>query len=106
MTHLKESIKLLAVKYYLENNVSQEEVSKAFGVYVRTFQRWLQRYRSNNNLKRQKRQSISYKIRQIHVQTALKLIKKYPHISVQTLWIMATGSSDSNERIGTSWNCN
>ena len=37
MTHLKESVKLLAVKYYLENEVTQEEVSKAFGIYVRTF---------------------------------------------------------------------
>ena len=89
MTHLKESVKILAVKYYLENNnVSQEEVSKAFSVYVRTFQRWLQRYRNNKDLKRHQRKSISYKIRKIHVQTALKLIKKYPHISVQTLWIM------------------
>lgn len=39
MTHLKEIVKILAVKYYLENNnVSQGEVSKAFSIYVRTLQ--------------------------------------------------------------------
>jgi transposase-like protein len=82
MTHLKESVKLLAVKYYLENEVTQEEVSRAFGIYVRTFQRWLYRYRNKEYLKRKNRESVSYKIRKIHVKTALKIVTKYPHISI------------------------
>ena len=88
MTHLKESVKLLAVKYYLENEVTQEEVSNAFGIYVRTFQRWLHRYRNKEDLKSKSRVSISYKIRMIHVRTALQIVTKYPHISIQTLWYM------------------
>jgi len=94
MTHLKESVKLLAVKYYLENEVTQEEVSRAFGIYVRTFQRWLYRYRNKEYLKRKSRESVSYKIRKIHVKTALKIVTKYPHISIQTLWSLLKKKHD------------
>jgi len=39
-------VKKLAVKYYLENTMSQKDVAEIFDIYVRTFQRWIYNYQN------------------------------------------------------------
>lgn len=63
-----------------------EVVAEIFGIYVRTLQRWIYRYENDQTLERRQRKAISYKLRKVHLNTSLKLINKYPSISIQTLW--------------------
>ena len=85
--HLSEVVKLLAINYYKNNDLTQEEVANIFNVTKRTLQNWLNAY-DNNTLSRKKKIGKSYKVKEKHIKLALSIIKKYPHISIQGLWIM------------------
>ena len=86
MVQLNETTKYLSIKYYNNNDdITQEEVSKIFGVNTRTFQRWLYKYNDKKELTRKTRHAVSYKIKKTHVIYSLKIIKKYPHISINKL---------------------
>lgn len=86
MVQLTKTTKYLAIKYYKDNEkVTQEEVSNIFGINIRTFQRWLYSYNENQQIQRKSRISGSYKVKQKHVIHSLKIIKKNPHISINTL---------------------
>jgi len=75
-THVTPEMKLKAIKYYLDNDISEEKISKIIGINTRTFRRWLVKYNNGISLCRQNRESISYKIKQKHVTYALKTIEK------------------------------
>lgn len=78
-------LKLSAVKYYLENNVSMDEVAHIFGCPKQSLSRWIQRYNEIKNVKRSDKISISYKIKQKHVDYALKLLTENKHYSMEEL---------------------
>ena len=78
--------KLLAIEYYNENNVTQAEVSKIFKISRQTFGVWLKDYHQNNSLERKNRESVSYKIKQKHVNFAKKLIEKNKEYSISIIW--------------------
>lgn len=86
MVQLNKTVKYLAINYYNEKDqVTQEEVSNIFGINIRTFQRWLYIYNKNIPIERKKRISGSYKIKKKHVKYSLQMIKRNPHISINTL---------------------
>jgi len=86
MSHHDKRIKLLAITYYKNENISQEKIAEVFGINRRTFQRWYYLYLSEKSLDRKEREYYSYKTKKKHVVYSLKLIKKYPHISIPKLW--------------------
>ena len=77
--------KSLAIKYYLDNDVSQKQVSKIFNINERTFRRWLEKY-NNDELIRPPRKTKSYKVKKKHVEYVLKLLDKNPTWSIKLLW--------------------
>lgn len=84
--HKSENYKLIAIKYYESNNVSQKDVSKVFEIDERTFRKWYKIYLENGDLKRNNHLPKSYKMLKKHVIYLLKLLKKNPTWSVQLLW--------------------
>jgi transposase-like protein len=60
------NVKLLAVEYYKNNNLSFEKVAEIFKINEKTLRRWLIRIESNN-LENQKQEKESYKIKEKHV---------------------------------------
>ena len=45
--HLSEVVKLLAINYYKNNDLTQQEVANIFNVTKRTLQNWLNAYENN-----------------------------------------------------------
>ena len=74
--HLSEVVKLLAINYYKNNDLTQQEVANIFNVTKRTLQNWLNAY-EKNTLSRKKKIGKSYKVKEKHIKLALSLIKKY-----------------------------
>jgi transposase-like protein len=60
--HKSEDYKLSAVKYYLNNDVSLEDVCNIFDCPNQSLYRWIKRYIKKKNLERDNRKAISYKI--------------------------------------------
>ena len=65
--------KSLAIKYYLDKDVSQKQVSKIFNINERTFRRWLEKY-NNDELNRPPRKTKSYKVKKKHVEYVFETI--------------------------------
>ena len=61
--HKSEDYKLQAVKYYLKNNESMDDVCEIFNCSKTSLFRQIERYRSEHKIKRNSRTSISYKIK-------------------------------------------
>ena len=75
--HKSSKTRKLAIEYYLNNKVSQSEVSKIFQVGKKNF-RWLKQYRDDNSLERKSRPVVAYKVKETHVKYIIKLVKKNP----------------------------
>ena len=54
-THKSNDYKLSAVKYYLSHSKNQVHTCKIFGCSERSFMRWVDKYKSTNNITRKKR---------------------------------------------------
>ena len=74
--HKSEDYKISAVKYYLKNNVSLDDVSKIFNCPKQSLYRWIERYKKLKSLKRQNRKAISYKITKEQLSYAIEKLKK------------------------------
>ena len=85
MTHKSEDYKISAVKYYLKNKDNIRKTCKIFDCKKSTLQRWIQRYKTSNNLTRKNRISISYKITKPQVNTALELLKQNEQLTMNEL---------------------
>jgi len=85
-SHSSENTKLLVIKRYNKGNITQSELAEIFDVNVRTIKRWIKNYKLKNNLSRESRIAVSYKIKQKHVNFVLQLIKKNQQWSINTLW--------------------
>jgi transposase-like protein len=49
-THKSSDYKLLAVKYYLSHFKNQVQTCKIFGCPERSLMRWVDKYKSTNNI--------------------------------------------------------
>ena len=66
-THKSSDYKLSAVKYYVSHSNSQVQTCKIFGCSERSLMRWVDKYKSTNNITRKKRDYTSYKITNSHI---------------------------------------
>jgi transposase-like protein len=61
--HKSEDYKLSAVKYYLVGNATQDEVCDIFKCSRRSLMRWLDKYENDDEIKRNNRKSVAYKVK-------------------------------------------
>ena len=85
MTHKSEDYKISAVKYYLKNKDNIRKTCKIFDCKKSTLQRWIQQYKTSKNITRRNRKSISYKITNTQVKTALELLKNNEQFTMNEL---------------------
>ena len=84
--HKSEDYKLSAVKYYLNNDVSLDDVCKIFDCPKQSLYRWIERYEELEEIKRLSRKSISYKITKKQVKYAIQKLKENEQISMEELY--------------------
>ena len=77
--------KLAAVLYYLNNDVSYTEVCNIFNCNRRSLKRWIEKYDKENRITNNSKSSISYKLRKIHLDYLLKLLKNNEQITLKEL---------------------
>ena len=85
MKHKSKDYKISAVKYYLKNKLSMEEVCKIFECKKQSLSRWIERYSKDNNIVRHDKKSLSYKITKTHVKEAIKILKQNEQITLEEL---------------------
>jgi transposase len=85
MKHKTEDYKISAVKYYINNEVSMDEVCEIFECKKTSLKRWVDRYEKDGSIKRHSRKSISYKVTNEHVKYAIKLLKQNEQITLEEL---------------------
>ena len=68
--HKSEDYKISAVKYYLNNNVSLDDVCEIFDCPKQSLYRWVKRYEELEEIKRLSRKPKSYKITKEQVKYA------------------------------------
>jgi len=74
--HKSEDYKLSAVKYYLNNDVSLDDVCIIFDCSKQSLYRWVKRYEELQEIKRLNRKSVSYKITEVQVKYAIQKLKE------------------------------
>lgn len=84
-THKSEDYKIAIVEYKKKNNISYNETCRIFDCSVRSLIRWENKYISQNNILRNSRKSISYKITKKHVDYAIQLLSENKHYSMTEL---------------------
>ena len=77
--------KITAVKYYLNNNNTMNNTCKIFNCKKPSLHRWIQLYKTKQNLQRKPRTAISYKIKNEQLKTALNIIDKNEQITMDEL---------------------
>ena len=83
--HKSEDYKLSAVKYFLKNKDTQENICKIFKCSVISLLRWTKRYEEENEIKRHNRKPISYKIKKEHIKFILEELKNNKTITLHDL---------------------
>jgi transposase len=83
--HKSEDYKLSAVKYYLKNDVSLDDVCKIFDCPKQSLYRWIERYKELEEIKRLSRKPISYKITKEQVKYAIQKLKENEQITMEEL---------------------
>ena len=73
--HKSEDYKLWAVNYYLNNDVSLDDVCKICDCPKQSLYRWVKRYNDLEEIKRLNRIQLSYKITKEQVKYALEVNK-------------------------------
>jgi len=85
MGHKSEDYKETAVRYYLVEDKSQEEVCKIFECSRRSLMRWVEQYKKKGNVERQNRTPIAYKVKKEHIQFIKETIKNDKTITMEDL---------------------
>ena len=80
--HKSEDYKISAVRYYLENIKTQEEVCNIFKCSIRSLMRWAERYNNDGEIKRYNKEPIAYKVHKKHVKFILEEITKNKMITI------------------------
>ena len=71
--HKSEDYKLIAVKYFLENDhTNYTKTCDIFKCSERSLKRWIERYNNKENIERINRKPESYKITKDHVKYAIQ----------------------------------
>ena len=70
-------MKITAVRYYLNNNVSYAETCRIFDCPLK---RWIERYEEEDEIKRHNRQPVSYKITQAQIDYAIRRLRENEQI--------------------------
>lgn len=83
--HKSEDYKISVVNYYLNNDVSQIEVCNIFNCSPRSLMRWVEQYENSNEIKRNNRTPISYKITKEQVNFIINELKKNKTITMDNL---------------------
>ena len=83
--HKSEDYKISAVKYYLNNDVSLENVCEIFDCPKQSLYRWVKRYDELEEIKRLSRKSVSYKITKEQVKYAIQKLKENEQITMEEL---------------------
>ena len=84
-THKSSDYKLSAVKYYLTHSKNQVQTCKIFGCAERSLMRWVDKYKSTNNITRKKRNYTSYKITNSHILFVKQQLKQNKTITMDEL---------------------
>ena len=84
-SRLSVDVKIMAIEYYYNNNSSLDTVSQIFKINEKTLRRWINKYK-NNQLENLTQNKKSYKIKQKHVNYALKMLETTPTLSISMLW--------------------
>ena len=86
MTHHKsEDYKTQAVKCYLVEDKTQNEVCKIFECSRRTLMRWVKQYKNKGNIERQNRTPTAYKVKKEHISFIKDEINKNKTITMEDL---------------------
>ena len=85
-THKSSDYKLSAVKYYLSHFKNQVQTCKIFGCSERSLMRWVDKYKSTNNITRKKRDYTSYKITNSHI-SFIKLKEKNIILNINNAYL-------------------
>lgn len=83
--HKSKDYKLSAVKYYLNNDISLDDICNIFDCLKQSLYRWVKRYNEIEELKRQNRKPISYKITKEQVKYAIQKLKENEQITMEKL---------------------
>lgn len=78
--HRSNDLKLVAVRHYLQIQ-NQVETCKVFECSPRSLMRWVKRYKQGQEMARQNRESVAYKVTNEHVEFIIGLVKKNPEIT-------------------------
>jgi transposase-like protein len=85
MKHKTEDFKISAVKYYLKKDDKLRQTCEIFGCTKSSLQRWVKRYKTQKNINRKNRESISYKINKDQVKTAIDVLKTNEQLTMNDL---------------------
>ena len=86
MTHHKsEDYKTQAVKCYLVEDKTQDEVCKIFECSRRSLMRWVKQYKNKGNIERQNRTPTAYKVKKEHISFIKDEINKNKTITMEDL---------------------
>ena len=83
--HKSEDYKLSAVKYYLNNDVSLDDVCEIFDCPKQSLYRWIKRFNELGEIGRLDRKPISYKITKEQVTYAIQKLKENEQITIEEL---------------------
>ena len=84
-THKSSDYKLTAVKYFLDNNVSQLDTCKIFNCNPRSLMRWVNKYKTTNTIKRKNRTYKSYKVNNQQVDYIIQIINDDKTITMKDI---------------------
>jgi transposase len=83
--HKSEDYKLSAVKYYLNNDVSLDDVCEIFDCPKQSLYRWVKRYEELEEIKRLSRKPKSYKITKEQIKYVIQKLKENEQITMEEL---------------------
>ena len=83
--HKSEDYKLSAVNYYLTENNNQLQTCNIFKCSRRSLMRWVNKYKQSNQILRQNRTPIAYKLQKNEVKYILKVIENDKTITMSDL---------------------
>ena len=89
-TYKSSDYKLSAVKYYLSHSKNQVQTCKIFGCSERSLMRWVNKYKSTNNITRKKRDYKAYKITNSHISFIKQQLKQNKTITMDELLFKLT----------------
>jgi len=87
-THKSSDYKLSAVKYYLSHSKNKVQTCKILGCSERSLMRWVDKYKSTNNIIRKKRDYTSYKITNSHISFIKQQLKDDKTITMDEFVIL------------------